>query len=137
MAESRRDGRALDHTKAPPLLPPTLGFDLLNVKRMVELHVDRISRDISLYAQTERGIKRVEIPGSRSSFNIGHNDPALVLELIRMITGKPFELAINAPAEIEVWVRTDYASRFITRRRQAFARAKEAPRASVRKPQLD
>lgn len=102
----------IEETPAPTRAP----LDHLNAKRIVEVHVERSSRRLSLYASIGNERTPIELPGG--VFDLGDNSPALLLELLKVVTGGRFERMLGGPPTREVWIRADYAARLARERRR-------------------
>jgi hypothetical protein len=106
--EERTEEIALGEETPPPIAlgGGALPLDALTAKQIVELRVERDrGRALRLYAAAGGGLRPVDLPGGR--FMLGYNDPALLLRLLRLLTGYRFEELEGGTAECEVWVRAD------------------------------
>jgi hypothetical protein len=97
----------------PPLARPSAApFDLLTLKRVVEVHVDGPRRQLVLLADVRGALEPVALPGG--DFSLGTSNVDLVLGFLRMIGGGRFEAALDAPEGREIWVRSDFRSEYMT-----------------------
>jgi hypothetical protein len=89
----------------------TLPFDLLHVKRTVEVHVTGGLRSVRLLAEVGSQLRDVAIPGGE--FSLGISNPELLLSLLKLVTGYRFERLPprGHDDEDEIWVRADHPSR--------------------------